>query len=120
MAIDKKTARRIDSLYRNMKSMPVLTVLAVIVPIFLLFAPLLSLAYLFVRTKLLQEVDSGRIVIDPLDDENFSKPGEPTVSEKIDYIRTHNSRIVMPLVIMVVVALLIAMAIVCTSVTIGH
>jgi hypothetical protein len=120
MAIDIKTAKRIDSLYRNMKSMPLLTIIAVFVPILLLFAPLLAMAYLYLRTKLLKELDSGEIVIDRLDDGKFSKQGEPTVSEKIDYIRSHNSRIVMPVVIMVGVALVIAFAIVCTSVTIGH
>jgi|SRR6476659_5785354 len=114
--MDAKTAKRIDSLYRNMKSMPLLTVLAILVPIFLLFAPLLSLAYLYLRAKLLKEIDSGQIVVDPVADAGLTKPGEPTISEKIDYIRNNNSRILMPLVIMVGFALVIALLIVCSIV----
>jgi len=120
MAIDIKTAKRIDSLYRNMKSMPVLTIISVFVPILLLFAPLLSLSYLYLRKKLLKEIDTGQIVVDRLDDEKYSKPGELTVVQKIDYIRKNNFRIIMPLAIMIGVALVIGLAIVCTSVTIGH
>jgi hypothetical protein len=105
--MDSRTAKRIDSLYRNMKSMPVLTVLSVLVPILLLFAPLLSLAYLYLRAKLLRDVEAGRIVLDPVVDSRPPKAGESSIQEKLNYISDNNSRILMPLVIMLGAAILI-------------
>ena len=46
-SMDKATYKRIDSLYRNLKQLPLLAVLGILVPILLPIVPLLSLAYLF-------------------------------------------------------------------------
>jgi hypothetical protein len=110
--MDKKTSKRIDSLYRNMKQLPLLAVLAVFVAILLPFVPLLCLAYIYLRSRLLREIDSGKIPIDPATDGQSAKVGELTNVQKLEYIRSGGGRLWSILLIFVaapaiVVALLI-------------
>ena len=63
--MDKRTEKRIDSLYRNIKSFNVLMILSIFVPLLLLFAVPLSFAYLYLRRRLLRDINSGRIELAP-------------------------------------------------------
>ena len=90
--MDKATYKQIDSLYRNLKQLPLLAVLGILVPILLPIVPLLSLAYLFLRSRLLSEVDSGDIAIDPVADAQSAKVGELSVIRKLEYIRNSGGR----------------------------
>jgi hypothetical protein len=103
--MDKRTAKRIDSLYRNMKSFPLLIVLAVIVPLLQICVLPLSLGYLFLRRRLLQQVDAGKIAFDRTIDDQLMRPDPLTLEEKAEFIRRHNTRLWTPLLIVVAVTL---------------
>jgi len=105
--VDDKTAKRIDSLYRNINSFLLLTVLSLVVPICLLFAVPLSLAYLYLRAKLLREVDSGKIVFDQVEAIKPSRKNDLTTEQKVDFIRRNNSRLWAPIIIFVAVVLIV-------------
>ncbi|HEX2475403.1 MAG TPA: hypothetical protein VHK01_11685 [Lacipirellulaceae bacterium] len=110
--MDKKTDKRIDSLYRNLKQLPLLAVLGIIVPILLPFVPLLCLAYLYLRSRLLTEIDSGAIAIDPVTDAQTAKVGEVSVINKLEYIRNAGGRVSSILLVFVAVAVIIVVLLV--------
>jgi hypothetical protein len=105
--MDKKASKRIDSLYRNIKQLPLLAVLGIIIPILLPFVPLLCLAYLYLRSRLLQEIDSGKIPIDPVADSRTEKVGDISVMRKLETIRTGGGRLWTILMIFLAVPLII-------------
>lgn len=106
--MDARTAKRIDSLYRNINSFWLLAIMSLVVPIVLLFVLPLSLAYLYLRAKLLKEVDSGKIVLDQVEAIKPSRKNDLTTEQKVDFIRRNNSRLWAPSIIFVAVALLVA------------
>jgi hypothetical protein len=91
--VDKKTSKRIDSLYRNIKQLPLLAVLGIFIPILLPFVPLLCLAYLYLRSRLLAEIDSGKLPIDLVADSKTAKVGELSVVDKLKVIRSGGGRL---------------------------
>jgi hypothetical protein len=111
-SMDEKALKRIDSLYRNMKQLTLLAVLAIIVPILLPFVPLLCLAYLYLRSRLLAEIDSGKIPIDPVMDGQTAKVGEISTIHKLEYIRNAGGRLWSILLIVVSVAVIICVLII--------
>lgn len=82
-----RVAKRVDSLYRNVKMMPVLTALGLFVPLMLMLAVPLALVYLFLRRQLLEGIDRGAIVIDP----------NHAAAEQVAYLREHSLRLWAPL-----------------------
>ena len=99
--MDDKTERRIDSLYRNISSFTTLTILSVFVPIFLLFVVPLSLAYLYLRAKLLKEIDSGQIQLSNGIAAKSAGAAGMTTAQKVEFIRQNSGRLWMPSVILV-------------------
>jgi hypothetical protein len=107
--MDEKLNKRIDSLYRNLRSFPLLIVVSVLIPIFLLFLPLLSLAYLYLRGKLLREIDSGMAIIEPAPDLPYSKVLTP--AQKVDRIREYGKALWVPIIFWIlIVGLIIILA----------
>lgn len=100
IATDPRVEKRIDSLYRNVKQIPVLSILGLLVPIALLFAFPLALIYMFLRAKLLRDIDDGTVVINPLEDRRSSNPHELSVSQKVHYLRYHAARLWVPILIL--------------------
>lgn len=116
VAMDDKTAKQIDSLYRNINSFTTLTILSVLVPILLLFVVPLSLAYLYLRAKLLKEIDSGQIRLDgPMPTNAMGTAGLTTV-QKVDFIRQNSGRLWMPSVILVGVVVVVTVLILAINV----
>jgi hypothetical protein len=99
--MDAKTTKRIDSLYRNINSFLVLSILSLFVPILLLFVVPLSLAYLYLHAKLLRDIDSGKITIDR---ESLGA---------VDYIRKTTGRLWAPSIILI--AVIVATAVVVSA-----
>ena len=88
--MDAKLIKQVDSLVRNMKPMPALAFAGVIIPIILLFAAPLGLVYAGQRLRLLKTLDS------------VAPPDTPTVAEQVAYIRDHNWRLYVPMIVAVV------------------
>ena len=114
--MDVKTAKRIDSLYRNINSFGALAVLSLIVPVFLLFVVPLSLAYLYLRAKLLRDIDAGKIVIDPAEPVGSGRTSELTTAQKVNFIREKTTRLWAPGIILIGVALLVFLLLLATNV----
>jgi hypothetical protein len=106
--MDAKTVKRIDSLYRNINSFLLLIILSLFIPLFLLFAVPLSLAYLYLRAKLLKDVDSGKILFDPYEEVASGGKDNLTTEQKVEFIRKNSSRLWAPIVIFFVLAAIIA------------
>jgi hypothetical protein len=105
--VDAKTAKRIDSLYRNLKSFPLLVVLAFFVPLLQICVLPLSLGYLYLRRKLLKDVDAGKITFNRATDDQLIRPDPMTLEEKATFIRRHSTRLWLPMIIVVAVILLL-------------
>jgi hypothetical protein len=104
--MDDKTARRIDSLYRNINSFLLLAILSLFIPIFLLFVVPLSLAYLYLRAKLLAEIDSRQIILDDAPPLRAGRSSELTTTQKVDFIRRNTARLWAPSIILIGVAMI--------------
>jgi hypothetical protein len=105
--MDAKIEKRIDSLYRNISSFTTLTILSVIVPILLIFVVPLSLAYLYLRAKLLAEIDTGRIRLDSVMSDNSARTAGMTTVQKVDFIRQNSGRLWMPSIVLVGVVVVV-------------
>jgi hypothetical protein len=109
--MDDKTAKRIDALYRNMSSFTLLTILSILVPLLLLFVIPLSLVYLYLRAKLLAQIDSGQIQLDRESAASSVDASGLTAIQKIEFIRHNAGRLWLPSIVLfgivVVVAVLI-------------
>jgi hypothetical protein len=88
--MDQKTRKRIDSLYRNVKQIPILGAIGLFMPLFALITGPLALAYLYLRSKLLSEIDRGVIDIDAIAQGEPLRPGEPSTWWKVEYLRHHS------------------------------
>jgi hypothetical protein len=104
--VDDKTAKRIDSLYRNINSFLTLAVLSLIIPLLMLFVVPLSLAYLHLRAKLLRDVDSGKISFDRTETVSINRTSALTMEQKVDFIRRHDTRLWVPIIVFVGVVLI--------------
>ncbi|QDT15444.1 hypothetical protein [Alienimonas californiensis] len=89
--MNARDAKRVDSLYRNLKQLPMMTVLGVLVPVLILILPPVGLAYWWLRRRLLANVDAGRIVVEP-HDRKGSKRGRPSTAKQLEYIRHDGAR----------------------------
>jgi hypothetical protein len=109
MPLDTKLEKRIDTLYRNTKLMPILAILGILVPIFLVISGPLGLLYWFWRRNLLQAADSGALALDsvppPLPGARPS--GELSSRAKLDFIRDHKHSLLIPCYLLVVFVVLV-------------
>ena len=95
--MDKRVARRIDSLYRNYKQLPTLGCLGALIPVIGVFLLPISLAYIYLRSKLVNDVREGRVAADK--EEETSGPNDVTTAEKIRYLTEGDAAIGLPLVV---------------------
>ena len=99
MPLDLKLEKKIDTLYRNTKQMPILAIVGIFVPIALVIGGPLGLLYWFWRRGLLEALDSGRLVFDPAPPP-LPSPGrvaELSSPAKLDFIRSHKHALLIPL-----------------------
>ncbi len=99
MPLDPKLEKKIDTLYRNTKQMPIFAVLGIFVPIALVIGGPLGLLYWFWRRRLLEAADAGRLVFAPTPPP-LPSPGrvaELSTPAKLDFIRRHKHALLIPL-----------------------
>jgi hypothetical protein len=96
---DPKLEKRIDTLYRNTKQMPILAVVGLFVPIALLIGGPLGLLYWYWRKGLLNAIDSGKLAVDlaPPPLPSGGRMRELSSRAKLDYIRDHPHALLIPL-----------------------
>ena len=93
-----KQAKRVDSLARNLKQLPLYTLLCVFVPLFWLFLPLITLAYWWARRGVLADYHAGRLRVEE-HDLSSQKPGKPSPAEQLDFVIDRGGRkLVLPAV----------------------
>jgi hypothetical protein len=102
--MDARTERRIDSLYRNIKSFHFLMVVSIFVPVMLLFVVPLSLTYLYLRRKLLSDIEAGRVALAPLVEARMAQSGGELLIDKIDFIGSHDTRLWVPVFVSAAIA----------------
>lgn len=96
--MDAKTAKRIDSLYRNVKQLPLLGCLSIIIPIFGLFLLPLVLVYKYLLNQLRKEHAKGQIEYNAAE-RSSKKPGEPSIDEKLRLLLHEDTRLGLPFAI---------------------
>jgi hypothetical protein len=98
MALDPKLEKKIDTIYRNTRQMPLLAILGLFVPIILVIGGPLGLLYWFWRRDILQAADSGALALDsvPPPLPNAKRSGELSTAAKFDFIRSHKHSLLIP------------------------
>jgi hypothetical protein len=94
----------IDELYRNCKSMPLITILGILFPIVLLIAAPLAIMYYSRNKKLLSNINIHEI--------ESSSTDSVSISDKIEYLRKHKDRFffpLIPLICLVAIGLLVGL-----------
>ena len=102
MPLDPKLEKKIDTLYRNTKQMPILAILGIFIPFIFFIAGPLGLLYWFWRRDILLAADSGTLGLEsvppPLPG---AKPlGELSPASKLDFIRSHKHSLLIPIYIL--------------------
>ena len=105
--MDEKATKRIHSVYRNNKSMVTGSIVGLIIPIILFIAAGLGFLYAFHRTRLLKDIDEGRIDVS---DDPALVPA--SIHEEISYIRKHNLVYHAPLFLIGFIVLVVALVII--------
>lgn len=121
MALDPKVEKRIDTLYRTTRQMPLLTILGLFIPLVLLIGGPLGLMYWFWRRGLLQAADSGSLELDsvPPPLPGAKQSGELSPAAKLEYIRNHKHTLLLPGLVLAVVVILIG-GLICFTVVTHH
>ena len=98
MSLDTKLEKRIDTLYRNTKQMPILVILGFFVPITLVISGPLGLVYWFWRRALLLAADSGTLTLEtvPPPIPGARPAGGLSPAAKLDFIRRHKHSLLIP------------------------
>ena len=84
--MDKKAAKEIDSLYRNIKQLPLLGCLGVFIPILGIFLLPLVFVYTYLRNRLLGKLARGQIQLEEHDSQPQSS-GQLSTKQKIEFIK---------------------------------
>jgi hypothetical protein len=113
MPLNPKIEKKIDTLYRNTKQLPLLAILGVIVPIILIIAGPLGILYWCWRRDLLRDVDGGNIVLDasPPPLPSTAKAAELSTSAKLKFIREHPHSLLVPVYLLGAYAVLLGVII---------
>jgi hypothetical protein len=98
MPLEPKIEKKIDTLYRNTRQMPILAILGIFVPILLVIGGPLGLLYWFWRRDLLQAADSGALGLNwgPPPLPGARQSGELSTAAKLDFIRSHKHSLLIP------------------------
>jgi hypothetical protein len=118
MPLEPKIEKRIDTLYRNTRQMPLLAILGILVPIILIIGGPLGLLYWFWRRDLLRAVDSGAIVLDPVPPSlpGTRQSGNLSSAAKLEFIRSRKQSLLIPFYLLVVTLILIGVFIVLAAI----
>jgi|HubBroStandDraft_6_1064221.scaffolds.fasta_scaffold29314_3 hypothetical protein len=92
--MDTKTAKRVDSIYRNLKQLPLLGLLGII-PLIGILLPIVTPAYALLRSHLVHEYRAGLIVLEE-HDRVSTKPGELSTEQKLLFIVDGRLRLWVP------------------------
>ena len=93
--MDRRATKRIDSLYRNLKMLPTLAIVGVVVPIVGLVLLPIAAGYWYLRSRMLRDFAAGKFAAaggPPL-----YGSGEVTPHDKLKYIADNGSNLVLPL-----------------------
>jgi hypothetical protein len=93
--MDAKAAKRVDSLYRNLKQLPLLGLIGFVIPLIGILLPFITPAYSLLRSRLVRDYRDGLIV--PEDHDRVStKLGELSTEQKLLFIVDGNLRLWVP------------------------
>ena len=91
-------AKRVDSLYRNLRSLPLLTLLSVVVPPLLVVLLPVGIGYWALRRGVIRDNAAGQFPVEPAD-RRSAKPGDKTTEQKLDYILHRPGAVWVPLAV---------------------
>ena len=97
--LDPKLEKKIGTIYRNTKQMPILAILGIFVPFILVIGGPFGLLYWFWRRDILQAADSGTLGLDsvPPPLPTARQSGELSPATKLDFIRSHKHSLLIPI-----------------------
>ena len=100
MPLDPKLEKKIDTIYRNTRQMPILAILGIFVPFILVIGGPLGLLYWFWRRDILPAADSGSLGLDsvpPTLPPAARQSGGLSPATKLDFIRSHKHSLLIPI-----------------------
>lgn len=93
--MDKKSATRVDGVYRSIKQLPLLGCLGLLIPIIGILLLPIAIVYSRVMSGLLRDFESGKLVIED-HDRISEKPGELSTEQKLDFLQNGDTRMWVP------------------------
>jgi hypothetical protein len=93
--MDAKTAKRVDSIYRNLKQLPLLGVIGIFIPLIGILLPVVTPAYSWLRSRLVRDYRAGFIVPEE-HDRVSTKLGELSTEQKLLFIVDGRLRLWVP------------------------
>jgi hypothetical protein len=103
--LDPKLEKRIDSLYRNAKQLPLLAIFGLFIPVIMLFAAPLGLVYAWQKARLLK-------LLEGVDLDGGIPIGKVTTAKKIECLTRWNARFYVPSILMAIAIGMVFMAVV--------
>jgi hypothetical protein len=110
MPLDPKIEKRIDTIYRNTKQVPILIIISfTIFPIALIIGAALGPFSWLRRRNLLGEIDSGILVLEsaPVELHSSKRTKNLSTTAKVHYIRSRKHALLIPLYLVVIFAVII-------------
>lgn len=93
--MDAKTARRVDGVYRNIKQLPLLGCLGLLIPLIGVLLLPIALACSLLKSKLLHDYQAGKIRIED-HDRVPAKPGDVSTEQKLKFLQYEDTRMWVP------------------------
>jgi hypothetical protein len=93
--MDARAAKRVDSLYRNLKQLPLLGLLGLFIPLIGILLPVVAPAYSLIRSRLVADYRAGLLVPEE-HDRVSAKLGELTTEQKLLFIVDGRLRLWVP------------------------
>jgi hypothetical protein len=93
--MDAKSAKRVDSIYRNIKQFPLLGCLGILIPIIGVLLLPLALLYSSLMSKLLRDYQSGKITVEDHDCVS-AQPGDLSTEQKLQFLQYGDTRMWVP------------------------
>ena len=112
--MDQNSAKRVDSIYRNIKQLPLLGCLGVFVPFIGVLLLPIAITYSILLSRLLRDCDNGNPAVED-HDRIPSRLGDVSTEQKLDFLRYGNTRLWIPYIVglmlwLPLIAVLIAFA----------
>lgn len=93
--MDAKSAKRVDGVYRNIKQLPTLGCLGILIPIIGIIMLPIAIAYSILLSGLLRDYKSGKISLED-HDRVPPKPGELSTEQKLQFLQSGDTRMWVP------------------------